>query len=81
MALACRLGGRQVAKPEVYNPRRTVNDEIGASMIEAVQREGNKIEPGRTTIVEATSDDSRGSCGYTERVALAESLGGWPHAV
>src|SRR5437763_15277771 len=42
------------AKLEAFNPGGSVKDRIGVSMIEAAEREG-RIEPGRTTIVEATS--------------------------
>ena len=42
------------AKLESFNPGGSVKDRIGVSMIEAAEREG-RIEPGRTTIVEATS--------------------------
>ena len=41
-------------KLEAYNPGGSVKDRIGVAMIEAAEREG-RIEPGRTTIVEATS--------------------------
>jgi len=46
-----------VAKLEVYNPAGSVKDRIGVAMIEAAEREG-RIEPGRTTIVEATSGNT-----------------------
>jgi cysteine synthase A len=42
------------AKLEAFNPGGSVKDRIGVAMIEAAEREG-RIEPGRTTIVEATS--------------------------
>ena len=42
------------AKLEALNPGGSVKDRIGVSMIEAAEAEG-RIEPGRTTIVEATS--------------------------
>jgi cysteine synthase A len=42
------------AKLESFNPGGSVKDRIGLAMIEAAEREG-RIEPGRTTIVEATS--------------------------
>ena len=46
-----------VGKLEVYNPAGSVKDRIGVAMIEAAEREG-RIEPGRTTIVEATSGNT-----------------------
>jgi cysteine synthase A len=45
------------AKLEAYNPGGSVKDRIGVAMIEAAEREG-RIEPGRTTIVEATSGNT-----------------------
>jgi cysteine synthase len=45
------------AKVEALNPGGSVKDHIGVSMIEAAEREG-RIEPGRTTIVEATSGNT-----------------------
>src|SRR5579872_1380010 len=45
------------AKVESFNPGGSVKDRIGLSMIEAAEREG-RIEPGRTTIVEATSGNT-----------------------
>ena len=43
------------AKLESFNPGGSVKDRIGVAMIEAAEAEG-RIEPGRTTIVEATSN-------------------------
>jgi cysteine synthase A len=45
------------AKIESFNPGGSVKDRIGVAMIEAAEREG-RIEPGRTTIVEATSGNT-----------------------
>jgi cysteine synthase A len=51
-------GGVQLyAKLEAFNPGGSVKDRIGVAMIEAAEAEG-AIEPGRTTIVEATSGNT-----------------------
>jgi cysteine synthase len=44
-------------KLESFNPGGSVKDRIGVAMIEAAERDGS-IEPGRTTIVEATSGNT-----------------------
>ena len=44
-------------KLESLNPGGSVKDRIGAAMIDAAEREG-RIEPGRTTVVEATSGNT-----------------------
>ncbi|MEA2253532.1 MAG: cysteine synthase [Solirubrobacteraceae bacterium] len=44
-------------KLESFNPGGSVKDRIGVAMLEAAEREG-RIEPGRTTIVEATSGNT-----------------------
>jgi cysteine synthase A len=49
--------GEVFAKLEMYNPGGSVKDRIGVAMIEAAEAEG-RIEPGRTTIVEATSGNT-----------------------
>src|SRR5438105_11301074 len=49
--------GQLIAKLESFNPGGSVKDRIGVAMIEAAEREG-RIEPGRTTIVEATSGNT-----------------------
>ncbi len=50
-------GGEIFAKLEMFNPGGSVKDRIGVSMIAAAEAEG-RIEPGRTTIVEATSGNT-----------------------
>src|SRR4051812_33337431 len=44
-------------KLEAYNPGGSVKDRIGIAMIAAAEADG-RIEPGRTTIVEATSGNT-----------------------
>jgi cysteine synthase len=50
-------GAALFAKLEMFNPGGSVKDRIGVAMIEAAEAEG-RIEPGRTTIVEATSGNT-----------------------
>jgi cysteine synthase len=50
-------GVQLLAKLESRNPGGSVKDRIGVAMIEAAEREG-RIEPGRSTIVEATSGNT-----------------------
>ncbi len=50
-------GGDVFGKLEMSNPGGSVKDRIGVAMVEAAEREG-RIEPGRTTIVEATSGNT-----------------------
>jgi cysteine synthase len=50
-------GGRIFGKLEMFNPGGSVKDRIGVAMVEAAEAEG-RIEPGRTTIVEATSGNT-----------------------
>ncbi len=50
-------GVRLYGKVESANPGGSVKDRIGVAMIEAAEQEG-RIEPGRTTIVEATSGNT-----------------------
>jgi cysteine synthase A len=54
---AADSGAELFAKLEAYNPGGSVKDRIGVAMIEAAEAEG-RIEPGRTTIVEATSGNT-----------------------
>ncbi|MBB4663721.1 cysteine synthase A [Conexibacter arvalis] len=49
--------GELFGKLEAFNPGGSVKDRIGVAMIEAAEAEG-RIEPGRTTIVEATSGNT-----------------------
>src|SRR5947208_13476767 len=51
------LGAEVVGKLEAYNPAGSGKGRIGVAMIEAAEAEG-RIEPGRTTVVEATSGNT-----------------------
>jgi cysteine synthase A len=57
MRIAPDLDVELFAKLEAFNPGGSVKDRIGVAMIEAAEREG-RIEPGKTTIVEATSGNT-----------------------
>jgi cysteine synthase A len=50
-------GARIFGKLESFNPGGSVKDRIGVAMIEAAEADG-LIEPGRSTIVEATSGNT-----------------------
>jgi cysteine synthase A len=54
---AAEQGVELCVKLESFNPGGSVKDRIGVAMIEAAEAEG-RIEPGRTTIVEATSGNT-----------------------
>ncbi len=54
---AADSGVELFAKLEAFNPGGSVKDRIGVAMIEAAEEQGS-IEPGRTTIVEATSGNT-----------------------
>jgi cysteine synthase len=54
---ASENGVELYAKLESFNPGGSVKDRIGVAMIEAAEADG-RIEPGRTTIVEATSGNT-----------------------
>jgi cysteine synthase A len=67
-------------KLEAFNPGGSVKDRIGVAMIEAAEREG-RIEPGRTTIVEATSGNTGialafccAAKGYDLRIFLPQGM-------
>jgi len=55
--IAADLPGEVVAKLEFFNPAHSVKDRIGVAMVEALESEG-KLEPGVSTIVEATSGNT-----------------------
>jgi cysteine synthase A len=67
-------------KIEALNPGGSVKDRIGVAMIEAAERDG-LIEPGRTTIVEATSGNTGialafvcAARGYDLRIFLPQGM-------
>jgi cysteine synthase A len=67
-------------KLEAFNPGGSVKDRIGVAMIEAAEAEG-RIEPGRTTIVEATSGNTGialafvcAAKGYDLRIFLPQGM-------
>jgi len=55
--IAPDCGAELIAKLEVGNPAGSVKDRIGVAMIDAAEATG-EIEPGKTTIVEATSGNT-----------------------
>jgi len=55
--IAPDCGAELVGKLESHNPAGSVKDRIGVAMIDAAEHEG-RIEPGRTTVVEATSGNT-----------------------
>jgi cysteine synthase len=55
--LAPDCGAELIGKLEAYNPAGSVKDRIGVAMLDAAEAEGI-IQPGRTTIVEATSGNT-----------------------
>jgi cysteine synthase len=55
--LADGVDAELYGKLEAFNPGGSVKDRIGVAMLEAAERDG-LIEPGRTTVVEATSGNT-----------------------
>lgn len=73
-------GVKLFGKLEAFNPGGSVKDRIGVSMIEAAEKEG-QIEPGRTTIVEASSGNTGialafvcSAKGYPLRIFLPQGM-------
>lgn len=73
-------GVKLFGKLESFNPGGSVKDRIGVSMIDAAEKEG-LIEPGRTTIVEASSGNTGialafvcAAKGYPLRVFLPQGM-------
>ncbi|MCD6728031.1 MAG: cysteine synthase A [Solirubrobacteraceae bacterium] len=73
-------GTRLFGKLEALNPGGSVKDRIGVAMIDAAERDG-LIEPGRTTIVEATSGNTGialafvcAAKGYELRIFLPQGM-------
>ena len=73
-------GVKLFGKLEAFNPGGSVKDRIGVSMIEAAENEG-LIEPGRTTIVEASSGNTGialafvcAAKGYPLRIFLPQGM-------
>jgi cysteine synthase A len=67
-------------KLEAFNPGGSVKDRIGVAMLDAAERDG-LIEPGRTTIVEATSGNTGialafccSAKGYDLRIFLPQGM-------
>lgn len=79
-SLSDRLPATVAVKLESFNPAGSVKDRIGVAMIEAAERAG-EIEPGKTTIVEATSGNTgialafvAAAKGYDLRLFLPEGM-------
>ncbi|MSW96675.1 MAG: cysteine synthase A, partial [Actinobacteria bacterium] len=81
--IGAEAGARGVelyAKIEAFNPGGSVKDRIGVAMIDAAERDG-LIEPGVTTIVEATSGNTGialafvcAARGYDLRIFLPQGM-------
>src|SRR5215208_4988294 len=56
--LDAETGAELYGKLEAYNPAGSVKDRIGVAMIEAAEEAG-EIAPGRTTVIESTSGNTR----------------------